>query len=50
MAAADAHVALVETLDAQVRDHVRREGVDTQRDAVVVRRIAEGVVREHDER
>jgi pilus assembly protein CpaF len=50
MAAADAHVALVETLDAQVRDHVRREGVDPQRDAVVVRRIAEGVVREHDER
>jgi pilus assembly protein CpaF len=50
MAAADAHVALVESLDAQVRDHVRREGVDPQRDAVVVRRIAEGVVREHDER
>ena len=50
MAAADAHAALVETLDAQVRDHVRREGVDPQRDAVVVRRIAEGVVRDHDER
>ncbi len=50
MAAADAHAALVETLDAQVRDHVRREGVDPQREAVVVRRIAEGVVRDHDER
>ncbi len=45
-----AHAALVETLDAQVRDHVRREGVDPQRDALVVRRIAEGVVRDHDER
>ncbi len=50
MALADAHAALVETLDAQVRAHVRHEGVDPQRDAVVVRRIAEGVVREHDER
>jgi pilus assembly protein CpaF len=29
---------------------VRREGVDPQRDATVVRRIAEGVVRDHDER
>ena len=46
----DAHAALVETLDAQVRDHVRREGVDPQRDAGVVRRIAEGIVRDHDQR
>ena len=45
-----AHASLVESLDAQVRDHVRREGVDPQRDAVVVRRIAEGVVRDHDQR
>ena len=45
-----AHSALVETLDAQVRDHVRREGVDPQRDAALVRRIAEDVVRDHDHR
>ncbi len=50
MAMTDAHAALVESLDAQVRDHVRREGVDPQRDARLVRRIAEGVVRDHDER
>ena len=48
--AADAHGALVELLDQHVRELVRREGVDPQRDAPVVRRIAEGVVREHDER
>jgi pilus assembly protein CpaF len=41
---------LVELLDAQVRELVRREGVDPQRDAAVVRRIAESVVRAHDER
>jgi pilus assembly protein CpaF len=41
---------VVEQLDAQVRDRVRREGVDPQRDAGVVRRIAEAVVRERDER
>ena len=46
----DAHEALVENLDAQVRDHVRREGVDPQRDAGLVRRIAEVVVRDHDQR
>ena len=50
MAMTDAHAALVESLDAQVRDHVRREGVDPQRDAGLVRRIAEGVVRDHDQR
>ena len=33
-----------------MRELVRREGVDPQRDAAVVRRIAEGVVRDHDER
>jgi pilus assembly protein CpaF len=47
---ADAHDSLVEQLDATVRERVRREGVDPQRDALVVRRIAEEVVREHDER
>ncbi len=46
----DAHSDVVETLDQQVRALVRSEGVDPQRDAVVVRRIAESVVREHDER
>ncbi|WP_253945534.1 ATPase, T2SS/T4P/T4SS family [Nocardioides sp. zg-DK7169] len=40
---------LVDLLDERVRDLVRREGVDPQRDAGVVRRIAEGVVRAHDE-
>ena len=42
--------ALVDDLDRTVRELVRREGVDPQRDAAVVRRIAELVVREHDER
>ena len=48
--AADAHADLVESLDQRVREAVRREGVDPQRDARVVRRMAEAVVREHDER
>ena len=39
---------LVELLDQQVRALVRREGVDPQLDAPIVRRIAEGVVRDHD--
>ncbi len=42
--------ALVDQLDQSVRALVRREGVDPQRDAGLVRRIAEGVVRDHDER
>jgi len=49
-AASDSHDGLVERLDAQVREIVRRDGVDPQRDAVVVRRIAQSVVRDHDER
>ena len=48
--AADAHADLVESLDQRVRAAVRREGVDPQRDAIVVRRLAEAVVRAHDER
>src|SRR4051794_9880597 len=48
--AAGTHGELVELLDQHVRELVRREGVDPQRDAGVVRRIADGVVREHDER
>jgi pilus assembly protein CpaF len=46
---ADAHEALVETLDGRVRELVRADGVDPQRDSGRVRRIAEAVVREHDE-
>jgi len=49
-ATATGHDALVERLDAHVREAVRREGVDPQTDAGVVRRIAESVVRDHDER
>ncbi|MBB3041138.1 ATPase, T2SS/T4P/T4SS family [Nocardioides soli] len=45
-----AHGELVERLDLQVRELVRREGVDPQHDPLLVRRIAEGVVRDHDER
>jgi pilus assembly protein CpaF len=48
--AADTHGELVELLDQHVRELVRREGVDPQRDAELVRRIADGVVRDHDER
>src|SRR5215218_8173757 len=48
--AVDAHAQLLEQLDQRVREQVRRQGVDPQRDAPVVRRIAETVVRDHDER
>ncbi|MBC2933038.1 hypothetical protein [Nocardioides sp. zg-1228] len=41
--------SMVEALDARVREQVRREGVDPQREPAVVRRIAEDVVRAHDE-
>ncbi|CAN5331699.1 ATPase, T2SS/T4P/T4SS family [soil metagenome] len=41
--------SVVEVLDAALRDLVRREGVDPQRDADVVRRMADRVVRDHDE-
>lgn len=43
-------VDLVGDLDQQVRSVVRREGVDPQLDVLRVRRIAEQVVRDHDER
>ena len=49
LARGDAHDDLVHRLDAQVRELVRREGVDPQREADVVRRIAEDVVSGHDE-
>ena len=41
---------LVETLDQRVREAVRREGVDPQRESGRVRAIAESVVLAHDER
>jgi pilus assembly protein CpaF len=47
---ADAHGALVETLDARVREEVRRGGIDPQTEVAMVRRIAEQAVRAHDER
>jgi pilus assembly protein CpaF len=50
MTHADLRDGLVEELDAHVHEVVRREGVDPQVDADLVRRIAETVVREHDER
>ena len=49
LAYADAHGALVETLDARVRETVRRDGVDPQAEVGLVRRIAEETVRAHDE-
>ena len=45
-----AHESVVEQLDEHVRSLVRREGVDPQLDVPVVRRIAENVVRDHDQR
>ena len=50
MTLTDTHAELVDQLDQHVRERVRREGVDPQRDATMVRRIAEGVVSDHDER
>lgn len=47
---AEAQGQLIEELDSLVREGVRGAGVDPQRDAFVVRRIAEDVVRAHDER
>jgi len=46
----EAREDMVDQLDLHVRELVRREGVDPQRDAALVRRIAERVVRDHDER
>ncbi len=46
----DPHDDLVDTLDAQLRAAVRRDGVDPQRDTVRVRRLAEQVVADHDQR
>src|SRR3954451_421951 len=46
----DTHEVVLETLDERLRDAVRREGVDPQRDAGVVRRLAQRVVADHDQR
>ena len=50
LAHSGAHDELVDELDARVRELVRAEGVDPQREALRVRRVAEDVVRRHDER
>jgi pilus assembly protein CpaF len=41
---------MVRSLDGALRDHILRAGVDPQRDGAVVRRLAEQVVRDHDDR
>ncbi len=46
----DAHEAQIEDLDAALRDAVRREALDPQRDPAAVRRLAARLVAEHDER
>jgi pilus assembly protein CpaF len=50
MAVAHARDDVLDRLDLHLRELVRRDHVDPQRDADVVRRMAESVVREHDER
>jgi pilus assembly protein CpaF len=47
---ADAHDELLESLDSQLREAVRRDGIDPQRESGVVRRIAERIVADHDQR
>ncbi|MDF9714768.1 CpaF family protein [Nocardioides sp. ChNu-153] len=46
---AAAPAAVVDALDARVREVVRAQGVDPQRDVAAVRRIAEDAAREHDD-
>src|SRR5919107_1807100 len=41
---------LLDALDADLRQQVQRTGVDPQRDVITVRRLAERVVGDHDER
>lgn len=41
---------VLDDLDALLRERVRAQGVDPQRDVAAVRRLAEGVAREHDDR
>ena len=42
--------ALRPSLDTTLRERVRSEGLDPQRDTAALRRLATRVVREHDER
>jgi pilus assembly protein CpaF len=46
----DSHAELVEALDAQLRAAVRADAIDPQQESAVVRRLAERVVSEHDQR
>ncbi len=47
---ADSYDGIVEHLDGLLREVVRREGIDPQRDAGLVRNVAVRLVSEHDER
>lgn len=47
---ADVDAALLHSLDGQLRDLVRRDGLDPQRQVADVRRLAAGLVARHDER
>jgi len=47
---ADSYEELVERLDAQLRDVVRKDGIDPQRDAGLVRKFADRIVAEHHQR
>ena len=47
---ADGRADAVERLDATVRDAVRRDGIDPQREVALVRSIATRAVAEHDQR
>ncbi len=49
MTVTDTHEA-IESFDARLRDAVRREGIDPQRDVALVRVLAKGIVAEHDQR
>ena len=42
------HTETIETLDARLRETVRRDGIDPQRDAALVRRTARQLVADHD--
>jgi pilus assembly protein CpaF len=46
----DPHDAVIEALDQQLRELVRREGIDPQRDSGRIRALAVEVVAEHDRR
>ena len=47
---ADAQASAVDLLDAEMREAVRREGIDPQRDGVAARRLAEQVIAAYDQR